>query len=246
MELPTGYRLRAPRPRDAPEVAAVVVAHDIADFGEPDFSEEDLLDDWERPRFDLERDAWVVVGPTGRLVGYAFVWQAEPAALLESDAFVVPEYGGRGLGGQLVDLVEARARVIAAGTDAASLPLGMYASRGELGEARAAHAPRVRPDPHAPAAEGRPRPTGDRARTRVGVRAARVRSRDRRGRGARGDGRGVPRSGTVLAAAGRRVARSAGPPPGLRPAALARRRRRATRVRSSPRSSCTTSAGPAT
>ena len=129
MELPTGYRLRHPRPRDAPEVAAVVVAHDIADFGEPDFSEHDLLDDWARPRFDLERDAWVVVGPTGRLIGYAFVWQVEPGTQLEADAFVAPEYGGRGLGGQLVDLIEARSVEIASGSTAPAVTLGMYVSR---------------------------------------------------------------------------------------------------------------------
>jgi mycothiol synthase len=129
MDLPTGYRLRAPRRRDAPEVAAVVVAHDIADFGEPDFSEHDLLDDWERPRFDLDRDAWVLVGPTGRLVAYAFVWQAEPGTQLEADAFVAPEYGGRGLGGQLIDLIEARAVEIASTSTAPEVSLGMYASR---------------------------------------------------------------------------------------------------------------------
>lgn len=133
MELPTGYRLRSPRPRDAPEVAGVVVAHDIADFGEPDFSEHDLLDDWERPRFELERDAWVVVGPTGHLVAYAFVWPAEPGTLLEADAFVAPEYGGRGLGGLLVELVEERAAEIAGedrgGDPASRWRVGMYASR---------------------------------------------------------------------------------------------------------------------
>jgi len=129
MDLPPGYRLRAPRPRDAPEVAAVVVAHDIADFGEPDFSEHDLLDDWERPRFELERDAWVLVGPTGRLVAYAFVWQAEPGTQLEADAFVAPEYGGRGLGGHLIDLIETRAVEIASASTAPEVTLGMYASR---------------------------------------------------------------------------------------------------------------------
>lgn len=131
MDLPTGYRLRAPRPRDAPEVAAVVVAHDIADFGEPDFSEHDLLDDWGRPRFDLERDAWVLVGPTGRLVAYAFVWQAEPGTQLEADAFVAPEYGGRGLGGQLLDLIEGRS-VELASASTAPVTLGMYTSRANI------------------------------------------------------------------------------------------------------------------
>ncbi len=71
--------MRRPGPRDSAPVAEVVVAGDIADFGEPDFTEDDLLDDWARPRFELDRDAWVLSGPTGRIVGYAFVWEAQPA-----------------------------------------------------------------------------------------------------------------------------------------------------------------------
>ena len=125
-ELPPGYGLRAPRPRDAAAVTAVVVAHDITDFGEPDFTEADLIDDWDRPRFALDEDAWVIVGPTGRIIGYAFVWAVEPGREFESDAFVYPEYAGRGLGGALLDLIERRARELAdPGHDA---ELGLYAS----------------------------------------------------------------------------------------------------------------------
>ena len=51
-ELPTGYLARAPQERDAAAIAEVVKAHDIADYGEPDFTHEDLVDDWMRPRFD--------------------------------------------------------------------------------------------------------------------------------------------------------------------------------------------------
>ena len=75
-------------------MAAVVTADDIADFGEPDFTEQDLLDDWMRPRFSLESDAWVMAGPTGRIIGYAYVWEAEPDVEFEADAYVVPEYAG--------------------------------------------------------------------------------------------------------------------------------------------------------
>jgi len=49
----------------------VVTALDIADYGEPDFTEQDLLDDWMRPRFQLAEDAWVLIGPTGRIIGFA-------------------------------------------------------------------------------------------------------------------------------------------------------------------------------
>ena len=43
------------------------------------------------------------------VIGYAYVWESQPDAELEADAFVLPEYAGRGLGGQLLDLIESRA-----------------------------------------------------------------------------------------------------------------------------------------
>ncbi len=130
-ELPTGYLLRAPTTHDAEIVAAVVTAHDIADFGEPDFTEQDLLDDWMRPRFSLESDAWVMAGPTGRIIGYAYVWEAEPDVEFEADAYVVPEYAGRGLGGHLIDLIEHRARSLARGR---SMSVGVFASSANQGK----------------------------------------------------------------------------------------------------------------
>jgi mycothiol synthase len=125
VELPTGYVVRHPAPRDSVAVAQVVVAGDIADFGEPDFTEDDLIDDWSRPRFELDRDAWLLTGPTGRVVGYAFVWEAQPDAVMEGDAFVLPEYAGRGLGTLLLELMEGRANELAAGRP---VTLGIYAS----------------------------------------------------------------------------------------------------------------------
>jgi mycothiol synthase len=124
-ELPTGYIARAPDQRDAVAIADVVKALDIADYGEPDFTHEDLLDDWMRPRFALADDAWVLIGPTGRVIGYAYVWESQPGDELEADAYVLPEYAGRGLGGQLLDLIETRARAICEGR---SMKLGMFAS----------------------------------------------------------------------------------------------------------------------
>jgi ribosomal protein S18 acetylase RimI-like enzyme len=131
VELPTGYVVRHPRQRDSGSIAEVVVAGDIADFGEPDFTEGDLIDDWARPRFDLGHDAWVLSGPTGRIVGYAFVWEAQPGAEVEGDAFVLPEYSGRGLGTLLLELMENRARELAAGR---VVTLGLYASHANTGK----------------------------------------------------------------------------------------------------------------
>jgi mycothiol synthase len=141
VELPTGYVVRHPRSRDSAPIAEVVVAGDIADFGEPDFTEDDLIDDWARPRFALDDDAWVVSGPTGRIVGYAFVWEAQPGSDVEGDAFVLPEYSGRGLGTLLLELMENRTRELAG---ARTVTLGLYAShvntdKRELLERRGFH-----------------------------------------------------------------------------------------------------------
>ena len=128
-EFPTGYVVRSPADRDAAAIADVVQALDVADFGEPDFSEHDLRDDWMRPRFELTRDAWVLNGPTGRVIGYAYVWEAQPNREIEGDAYVLPEYSGRGLGSQLLDLMETRAQEISAGRQ---LALGVFASSANL------------------------------------------------------------------------------------------------------------------
>jgi mycothiol synthase len=125
VDLPSGYLVRPPRERDSTAVADVVVAEDVADFGEPSFTEEDLLDDWKRPRFALDRDAWVLSGPTGRVIGYAYVWEAQPDTELEADAFLMPEYTGRGLGGYLLDLIERRSVDVCKDR---SMRLGLYAS----------------------------------------------------------------------------------------------------------------------
>jgi mycothiol synthase len=124
-ELPTGYLARPPEARDAAAISEVVKALDVADYGEPDFTHEDLLDDWLRPRFSLTDDAWVLTGPTGRVIGYAYVWESQPGGELEADAYALPEYAGRGLGGQLLDLIEHRARAICSGR---SMTLGIFAS----------------------------------------------------------------------------------------------------------------------
>jgi mycothiol synthase len=124
-ELPTGYLLRAPVDADADAVTALVQAHDVADYGEPDFTTDDLRDDWQRPRFDRDRDSWIVTGPTGRTVGYAYVWESQPGRELDGDAYVLPEYAGRGLGSRLLELVEQRGAQLAAGRP---MYLGVFAS----------------------------------------------------------------------------------------------------------------------
>jgi mycothiol synthase len=94
-------RLRPPRPEEAEAVAALVIAGDIADVGEADYSVGALRDEWAASNFSLERDA-VVAEDGGELVGYA--------ALRDHDALAVvrPEREGEGIGTALLDWCEAR------------------------------------------------------------------------------------------------------------------------------------------
>jgi mycothiol synthase len=94
-------RLRAPTPADAEAVAALVIAGDIADVGEADYSLGALQDEWAASGFELGRDA-VVAEDDGGLVGYA--------ALCDHDVLVVVRPGreGEGIGTALLDWCEAR------------------------------------------------------------------------------------------------------------------------------------------
>jgi mycothiol synthase len=97
-------RLRAPFPDDAPAVLAVMVARDMVDLGAPDYTLEDLRDEWSLSDFNLATDAVVVEAGERRIVGYAIV--RSPGAL----AVVAPTDEGQGIGALLLPWVERRER----------------------------------------------------------------------------------------------------------------------------------------
>ncbi len=102
-----GYVVRRPTTEDFESVLALLVASDIAEFGEPDISAEDLRAEWRE--LDLVSGAWVIVAPGGALAGYAAVDHREWVQIF-ADVYVHPEHEGRGIGTRLVRLTEARAR----------------------------------------------------------------------------------------------------------------------------------------
>jgi ribosomal protein S18 acetylase RimI-like enzyme len=83
-------------------VLRVLLARDVADFGYPDFTIEDLHADWATPGLDLARDARVVEH-AGEIVASSL--------LLGDDAliYVHPDACGRGLGTVLREHMEERA-----------------------------------------------------------------------------------------------------------------------------------------
>lgn len=91
MELPAGFTCRRATLDDVQDVLALIVAVDCEEYGEPDYEEADVREDWARPRLDLDRDTWLVHDDTDRLVGYAIAWDKSPHELVMGETYVQPD-----------------------------------------------------------------------------------------------------------------------------------------------------------
>jgi mycothiol synthase len=97
-------RLRSPAPDDAPDVFRVLRERDEADFGVPDCTLEDVLDEWHATDFDLDADARVCEDEHSSIIGYASV---RPPGAYSATA---PGHEGRGAERLLLDWSEQRQR----------------------------------------------------------------------------------------------------------------------------------------
>lgn len=120
-ELPTGYLLRRPELADAQGIVALLNACDIADYGRPDSTLQDLQADWAHPRFDRSRDTWMVVSPDRAIVGYAWAWARVPHVDVQADIYVLPDCRGKGIEPVLLGLLEGRGGEHAAGAPAGAV-----------------------------------------------------------------------------------------------------------------------------
>jgi mycothiol synthase len=116
--LPSELSSRAPTMDDAQAVTDLVIANDIKEFGEPDYTLGDLLAEWRRPDFNLATDAWVVVAPDGALVGYTDVWESGGRVQIDPNTSVHRAYRERGIEEFLLAVGEewARKRVARSGS----------------------------------------------------------------------------------------------------------------------------------
>jgi mycothiol synthase len=106
---PEGFLVRRPTMDDVNAVVEMLVASDMAEWGEPDTSVEEVRSEWQGIGFNLETDAWVV-GAAGRIVGYAAVRDRGHERIM-SFAKVHPDFRGLGIATHLLQLIEERAEL---------------------------------------------------------------------------------------------------------------------------------------
>ena len=103
MELPEGLTARPLVMSDARAVYEVMAAQELADIGQVEIEEADIIGDWSRPSFDVAAQG-IGVFDGDRLVAYA-----EFAKPDRGDAAVDPAYRGRGIGTALARWMQEKA-----------------------------------------------------------------------------------------------------------------------------------------
>jgi mycothiol synthase len=99
MTFPAGYLFRPARMVDAPAVAHVIAAVELAESGKTDMTAEMVLSDW--ADVDLEDESIVVCGPDGEIVASADIVNRANVAV-SVYGYVHPDHSGKGIGRALV------------------------------------------------------------------------------------------------------------------------------------------------
>ncbi|GAA4931181.1 GNAT family N-acetyltransferase [Actinoplanes utahensis] len=92
-ELPAGWTTRRPTLDDVPAILEVVHASDIAAVGKPDFTSGEVREELTAPNTDLSRDSWLALDETGRIVAWAYPYNATRGTRDMANVFFWPELG---------------------------------------------------------------------------------------------------------------------------------------------------------
>ncbi|MCX5194593.1 GNAT family N-acetyltransferase [Streptomyces sp. NBC_00249] len=112
--------VRPAGPGDASDICALLNAVDVIEIGRPETDLGTVEADLNHPDVDLATDSWLAF-QGGRLVAYALVWADSGPGRVDGDHYVLPGHPEAAL--RLLELMEARARELAAGDAPAQLRL---------------------------------------------------------------------------------------------------------------------------
>ncbi|MBU9712176.1 GNAT family N-acetyltransferase [Evansella tamaricis] len=99
------YQVVAAKLIDAKEIADLIIACDIEQFGVPDFSLDDLLEIWND--IPMETNTWVIRNEEDKITGYGFLEEVSEGRL-DSYGYVHPSDKGKGIGTILLNMMEKR------------------------------------------------------------------------------------------------------------------------------------------
>ena len=108
-----GLTIRPATIGDFDSVLSLIIAQNMAGYGEPMVSADTLREVWQSPGLDPAQDTWVAIAPGGAVVGYAELQHHSPA-LLGLSVYLEGKHRHRGVGAQLLRLAEARASSVSA------------------------------------------------------------------------------------------------------------------------------------
>lgn len=104
-KISTDFLVRPPTMNDLEAVHNLLEICDIAEYGVPDITLEDLRTLWQGPNFNMATDAWMVIAPGERLIGYADVEHRQHVRIYTLTR-VLPEYADQGIEEYLLQRAE--------------------------------------------------------------------------------------------------------------------------------------------
>jgi GNAT superfamily N-acetyltransferase len=123
IDLPDGLAARSLTLDDAPAVVEVIGAEELVDLGQAEVTVDEIVGDWQQPRFDLATTT-VGVFEGDRLLGYGDVSDGDATY-----AAVLPDHQRRGIGTAIARWAQATARANGVATISSNVPEGSAADR---------------------------------------------------------------------------------------------------------------------
>ena len=139
MQLPPGYRLRAPVIEDGPAIANMLNEEAVALTGVPLASLEWVTTAWTEPGARLDRDFGVITDRGGAIAGYFLIGFEPPFTSVFGIGAVALSHHNRGIGSAIIEEVARRGRDLAAGQENVTLRMGVLAGEPRVAALLTAH-----------------------------------------------------------------------------------------------------------